>query len=483
MTFEGQDDTASKRAFFIPEHLFRGEFELATSNAVSQASMLLDIPFITVTKPDRIGHMADWDNQAGAGPQTGGQAAEDDGQWLFSSIMDTGARQQQQQAGGVAKRPGTRTAMPARPTGPRRGFPPTAAVRRVIRDPSIQPEASWRLLEEVEFSRLSKLSFAPEEPTVVSSNGSAPVIDAAFAKLTAKQERPLGVLEAAPQKTPSVLDDTGFDELIAKEDAASQIVISSDAVLSMLMCSVKTVVPWDIFITKHPRHRNVLVLDKRADSDLDAVLVNETKPDVFNEEKKDNINFYANLAIEASRINANLPTLLTGGKTESMTRYVRWSLGDRLVLIVRGAVNAASDPSTPVLLRGLLEYDWGRGAMDWRRRLDGQKASVVAAELQNNNAQMSRWILSSVLLSVEQIKLAFLSRLNPRDRTRHAILGLHDIDPYELSNQMGVDLSNAFGIVKSFALRFFEGDLQGVQSEVVVMRDAQKAMLRMYARE
>jgi translation initiation factor 3 subunit D len=104
---------------------------------------------------------------------------------------------------------------------------------------------------------------------------------------------------------------------------------------------------------------------------------------------------------------------------------------------------------------------------------------VLAAELKNNGAQMCRWICSAFLLAVDVLKIAFVSRISVRDRTRHAILGIHEIDPLEFADQMGIDMSNGFGIVKSMALRFFEGDMRG-KGRTVVMRDPQKPMLRIY---
>ena len=132
-------------------------------------------------------------------------------------------------------------------------------------------------------------------------------------------------------------------------------------------------------------------------------------------------------------------------------------------------------------MRALLEYDWdrvGSAGKDWRRQLDIQRAAVIAAELKHNQAQMCRWVGAAVLGSVNRFKLAFCSRISPRDRTRHALLSVYDLEPHEFAHQMRMDLANGFGIVKALSRRFLDV-LQG-DGRLIVMRDPQKAILRIY---
>lgn len=488
-------------AFCIADFLCKGTFDLDGDGASAAVNSDFEIPFITPLRADRLGYMADWsgEGQGSAASASGAQAAEEDGQWSLFLENSGGGNKFATVGGRRNSRSGPSGGMPSSSSS----FTPSAGgrqqgrkpfqrdARRIIRDPSVSIETDWKLVDEVEFSRLSKLSFAPaDEPKVVQSIGTAPAVDASFDRLQAKQERPLGVLEQSSQKTPSVLNDPTLQSMIEAEiKTASRVIVSSDVVLSMLMSSTRTVLPWDIFFTSHPAfpENKVVVIDKRDASDLDSCLVNETKNEYNGvEENKESVNYYTNLAIEATRINANLPALLSStAKSASSPKvnYVRWDMGDGLVLLVRGEVNAVSaDGQKSVLLRALLEYEWGRGAMDWRQRLDVQRASVLAAELKNNSAQLCRWICSAVLLSVDRLKVAFVSRQSPRDRTRHAILGVHDIEPYEFADQMGIDIANGFGIVKSLALRFFDGDDMKTANNgrTVIMRDPQKPMLRIY---
>lgn len=496
----GQESNKKTLPFSIADFLCKGNFDLEPTIEKEQSMTDFEIPFITPIKSDRLGYMADWSGE-GHAANASGPAAEEDGQW--SLFLDSGNK-----IGAVSG--GRRNSRSGPSSGPSpSSFGPSAAnagrmqggrkpfqrdVRRIIRDPSVSVETFWKLVDEVEFSRLSKLSFLPSEdqPQVVASSGTAPCIDASVDRLQAKQEKSLGALEQPAQKTPSVLnsDDSILQSLIDQElnqNNNIRIIVSSDVVLSMLMSSTRTVLPWDIYFTTHPTHRNVMIIDKREASDLDSCLVNETKSDIVGvEENKESVNHYTNLSIEATRINANLPCLLSSSssnKQQQIAKYVRWDMGDGLILLVRGQVNAlTADSQKAVLLRALLEYEWGRGAMEWRQRLDVQRASVLTAELKNNSAQMCRWIFSAVLLSVDSLKVAFVSRSSPRDRTRHAILGVHNIEPYEFADQMGIDIANGFGIVKSLALRYFdgEGEMANATGRTVIMRDPQKPMLRIY---
>lgn len=491
-----------------------------------------EIPFITPLRPDRLTRAADWtsmgaDKQgtrygssAGAEDALGGAVEEEGGSWSFSSFVESrmAGGQTGSAATGQSTQPGTgRRSSRSGPatggrgySGPRRGgwggagshqhFGHGNFGRRPAREASVVLDpASWTLLDEVEFSRLSKLSFAPEDPLVVAGAGSVSQYEAAWDRTAARQEKPLGILERTPVPLPPIASDTILLALAEKESAAGcTVVLSSDITLSVLMAASRSVIPWDFAVQRHPRLPSVLVFDKREGSNvLDLVQVNECRSDAPPDasDGKDSINSAPSLAVEATRINYNLPALLSAAKSDPLVlgsqpsssssdeqpegiRYVRWELGDGLVLLVRGRVGAYSGlVSSPqiTVVKALLEYDWGRGGLDWRQRLDAQRAAVLAAELKSNSAQLARWIFEAVLSSADVMKLAFVSRLSPRDRTRHAVLGVQELQPHDFAHTMGFDLANGFGIVKTLSRKFLDAE-----SSFVVMRDPQKPLIRIY---
>ena len=197
--------------FHLPEFLVKGDFSLDEPTREDAATAVeFEIPFITAHRSDRLGRMADWN---GAGQDSGsgrrrddyGAAGEDEpeGQWSFSSFVDARVS-----GGRRNSRSGPSTGGPSfanRPSGPRRqGWGPggSGQARRIIREASRTVDPAWRVVDEVEFNRLSKLSFAPEDPVVLRQSGSVLPYDASLDRVTARQERSLGILENAPTPSP-----------------------------------------------------------------------------------------------------------------------------------------------------------------------------------------------------------------------------------------------------------------------------------------
>ena len=47
------------------------------------------------------------------------------------------------------------------------------------------------------------------------------------------------------------------------------------------------------------------------------------------------------------------------------------------------------------------------GAPDWRLKLDSQRGAVVATEMKNNSAKLSKWTVQSILAGAEQLKIGY----------------------------------------------------------------------------
>lgn len=85
--------------------------------------------------------------------------------------------------------------------------------------------------------------------------------------------------------------------------------------------------------------------------------------------------------------------------------YRKWDLGETqsgtpVVVVARteldGAIPALDSSSEPskLLIKAFNEWDSQlSGGVQWRTKLDQQKAAVLASELKNNGAKLAKWTL------------------------------------------------------------------------------------------
>lgn len=126
-------------------------------------------------------------------------------------------------------------------------------------------------------------------------------------------------------------------------------------------------------------------------------------------------------------------------------------------------------------IRALNEFDsratGAGGAPDWRSKLDSQRGAVVATEMKNNSCKLAKWTVQSILAGAEVLKIgyvfhqssrkdesvlknliriySYVSRINPRDNTRHVILSTASMRPADFAGQLNVSLANGWGIVRT----------------------------------
>jgi len=176
-------------------------------------------------------------------------------------------------------------------------------------------------------------------------------------------------------------------------------------------------------------------------------------------------------------------------------RYRLFDLGvtedEDVKLLVRTEVDAYAptgagtgiprDSQGLVTIRALNEFDprasGAGGAPDWRTKLDSQRGAVVATEMKNNSCKLAKWTVQSVLAGAELMKIGYISRVNPRDNTRHVILSTASMRPTEFAAQLNVSLANGWGIVRTvtdLCLKMPEG-------KYVLVKDPNKPVIRLYA--
>lgn len=310
------------------------------------------------------------------------------------------------------------------------------------RDASVNIKPDWKMLEEIDFSRLAKLNLDTDEGEDIDSYGFLYYYDRSYDKpLLKSAEKKLNVIDRASYNV-TTSSDPIIQELADKDEA---VIFATDSVLSMLMCAPRSVYPWDLVII---RQGNKVFLDKRDNAALDMVTVNENAADAptdASDGNKDTINHPQALAEEATYINHNFanqtmlesesqkiemanpnPFYNAGDETDPAAskayKYRRFdlSLNDEenpVHLIVRAELdavqkNAISGEDQFITIKALNEFDskaqGSGGALDWRTKLVSQGGALVATEMKNNSCKLARWTTQSIIAKADVMKLGYV---------------------------------------------------------------------------
>ncbi|THU63556.1 hypothetical protein C4D60_Mb01t17070 [Musa balbisiana] len=368
--------------------------------------------------------------------------------------------------------------------GPRRDTPaPKSSV-------DIQPE--WTMLDQIPFSTFYKLSFSvPDPPEDLLVCGALEFYDRSFDRVNPKNERRLERFKSRNFFKVTTTDDPVIRRLAADDKAT---VFATDAILSALMCSPRSVSSWDIIIQ---RVGNKLFFDKREGSQLDLLSVNETSQEALPDAKED-INSAYSLAIEATYVNQNFsqqvlvrdgnkvtfdepnPFATEGEEVASVAyRYRRWKLDEDTHLVARCEVHSVTDVKGQrafMTLNALNEFDPKYSGVDWRQKLETQRGAVLATELKNNTNKLAKWTAQALLAGADLMKLGYVSRVHPRDHFNHVILSVIGYKPRDFAAQINLNTSNMWGIVKSIVdlcMKLNEG-------KYVLVKDPVKPQVRIY---
>lgn len=98
--------------------------------------------------------------------------------------------------------------------------------------------------------------------------------------------------------------NSNFEPQLADE-IPTPAVFATDIILAALMCSIRSIYPWDLVITKHD---GKIFIDKR-DGVLDFVTVNENTPEPP-ADNTDDMNGSSSLGLEATYINRNFSQMV-----------------------------------------------------------------------------------------------------------------------------------------------------------------------------
>ncbi|PGH14642.1 eukaryotic translation initiation factor 3 subunit D [Polytolypa hystricis UAMH7299] len=394
------------------------------------------------------------------------------------------------------------------------------------RDSSVAIRPEWTVLEEIDFSRLSKLNLDTPDGEDIDQYGFLYYYDRSYDKAPVRNtERKLQSLDRAAYNVTTTADPVIHD--LAEKDEAT--VFATADILSMLMCATRSVYSWDIVIVQQG---NKIFFDKRDNASIDLVTVNENAADapleISESSKQDAINTPGALALEATIINHNfaLQTVLesetakvefphsnpfynAADETEPLAskafKYRRFDLSlekdeEPLNLIVRTEVdavmkNTVSGDDQQIIVKALNEFDHkaqgSGGALDWRTKLASQRGAVVATEMKNNSVKLARWTTQAILAKADLMKLGFVARANPRSASAHIVLGAVGYKPRDFATQMNLNLSNGWGIVRTIVdlVRSYEDEEEDEEEEkdsekprkFILVKDPNKSVLRLYS--
>jgi len=364
------------------------------------------------------------------------------------------------------------------------------------REPSVKVKEDWKVIEEIDFSRLTKLSLPNVgEPVDLQTCGSLEYYDRTYDRLNTKTSLTTSRLKRINRVYHKV---TTTDDPVIRSLAKSEgNVFATDSIVSTLMCCSRSVYPWDIVVSKVG---NKIFMDKRDGSNFDLLTVSETAADPPQDDEK-HINSPNNLALEATFINHNLSQqvlrsdvkrysfeepnpFIEGDEGEVASvayRYRKWDLGNGINLVIRSEIDAVSaGPNKEVLylnVKALNEWDSKSNAnIDWRMKLDSQPGAVLAAEIKNNGCKLAKWTVSSILSGADLMKFGFVSRVNVRATDKHVILGMQQFKPNELSSQIALNMDNAWGVIRCI-IDFLNKQKDG---KYIIMKDPNKPIIRIY---
>jgi len=382
----------------------------------------------------------------------------------------------------------------------RRGMP-------TFKEWSVQTKTEWVIKREISQNEIPKLQVDAKEVKCedVVWCGRLQQYNKEFDRVTVRTDRPMKRFE-----------DLNFFNVTASEDPVLQemaddpevTVIATDHVLACLIAAGRSVYSWDIIITKV---QNKLLFDKRENSQVDLLSVNETAADPPNNDDKEHMNSPMKLAQEATCINQNFSQLVLdqraqaeqmerpnpfeeeseGWAASGAYRYRKITIpGDRkdasefnqnpVTIAVRTEVNCKM-PSQPgeaeqyCSVKALNEFDPKIGH-NWRKLLETQRGAIMATELKNNAFKIGRWVAQAVLAGADVMKIGYASRNQPQDPWNHTVLSVQTYITEKIAEQIGIHRHNVYGVLRNIINLVMSWD----DGKYLFIKDPMKQMLRIY---
>lgn len=164
---------------------------------------------------------------------------------------------------------------------------------------SVKVESDWRVVEQFDQSYLSKLKTTVPKPEDLGFFGSLEYYDDSYDRISTKLNKPLERVKNREHFYVTTTDDPVIEQM-ARERKGN--VFATDTILALLMVSPRAKFSWDIVCE---RVGNALFFDKREESRIDYMTVDENADVPPNNDDRDSINSQIKLSIEATMINQN----------------------------------------------------------------------------------------------------------------------------------------------------------------------------------
>ncbi|GBE62753.1 eukaryotic translation initiation factor 3 subunit [Babesia ovata] len=385
---------------------------------------------------------------------------------------------------------------------------------------SIEPLPSWQLLTEIPFNQLSKLDLqgAPVVGTDVMWRGKLGAYDKRMDHISAKAEMLLQIptTQCDYYWTSTNDDDCIVDYLLANGQNDSQadegaapvadkiILGATDQILSVLMTAARSKYSWHLNVTKIG---NQIIVDKTNGSIVDMLTVNETSPEPPMPDSEVKINRPPALGHEAVKVNQRIrqqvlvpgeltdefeqpPFVEEGDNPSTMAyRYRTFNIPGNnhgqgwervpIHVITRGEIHARvrGIPNAGYTYICALNEVPHKTHKSWRTQIETQKGALLANEMRNNTAKMQRFAACAMISGCDTLKLAYVSRRTPSDAEHHSILGIHTYTTENLAVQMGLNMRNAWAVVRLICAMIAAKP----DGQYTLVKDPLKPNIRLYA--
>jgi len=331
--------------------------------------------------------------------------------------------------------------------------------------------------------------------------------DKSLDKVSVKNSTPLQRCGGAYYTT-STTEDEVIHRLASQNEGN---VFATSVILSTLMSAARSVYSWDLIAH---RVNDKVFLDKRDTGNfsnpVDALTVSETAAEPPTLDSATPVNNAKDLATEAFYINQNFRRQVLkrnerpltfehnrapfeddspDARADCLYRYRKWDLGETangtpIVVVARTELDGAlpaTDPAgepSKLTIKAFNEWDSTMsGGVQWRTKLDQQKAAVLAAELKNNGSKLAKWTLQAILAGADFIKFGYVSRVNPRNTSQHEILGTQQFRPTEFATNINLSLDNCWGVLRVVC----EFLLNQPAGRYLLLKDPTAAVVRIYS--
>eukprot|EP00986_Skeletonema_menzelii_P004965 scaffold1747_cov135-Skeletonema_menzelii.AAC.5 len=358
-----------------------------------------------------------------------------------------------------------------------------------------------------------------------------------YDKVSTRTPAPLKRVETKEFYPVTTTDDPVIEKLAIEGKGT---VFATDAIVSHLMTCARSIYPWDIVVQKLPTGALFFDKRDASQFDYLTVHETSNTPPAplgSRDNEEDQINTPERLSLEATMINQNFTQqILRSQKYRSnfdlpnpfwdeedndgmepasvAYRYRKFDLGDGVELVARTELHGLAKDNkkvdtSKIALPGkkkkkkqveveeeqgdqymtayaLNEYDPSYASnapparpgttINWREKLDNQPGAVLASEMKNNSFKLAKWTAQSLLAGASQMKIGFVSRINPKNAYEHTVLATQTYRPNDFASQITLDMGSMWGIFRLF-VKLLSDQPEG---KYVIMRDPNRAIVRIY---